>query len=80
MLVLTRKREESVVVAGQVVITVLEIGRGRVRLGVQAPRDMTVFRGEVHQRMLANPILETPLLETPLLETSQFQTLEFEIA
>jgi carbon storage regulator len=80
MLVLTRKREESVVVAGQIVITVLEIGRGRVRLGVQAPRDVTVFRGEVHQRMLANPKLETLVLEAPLLETSQFQTLEFEIA
>lgn len=74
MLVLTRKREESVVVAGQIVVTVLEIGRGRVRLGIQAPRDVTVFRGEVQARILAAP----PILGD--LETPDLQTLEFEIA
>jgi carbon storage regulator len=74
MLVLTRKREESVVVAGQIVVTVLEIGRGRVRLGIQAPRDVTVFRGEVQARIHATP----PILGA--LETPDLQTLEFEIA
>jgi carbon storage regulator len=63
MLVLTRKREESVVVDGQIVITVLEIGRGRVRLGIQAPRDVSVFRGEVHARMLAEPEVQELELE-----------------
>jgi carbon storage regulator CsrA len=47
MLVLSRRRNESVVVGDGVTVTVLEIQTDRVRLGVVCPREMSVHRQEV---------------------------------
>jgi carbon storage regulator CsrA len=59
MLVLTRKNRESVVVGGshaleQVLkVTVLEIRRGKVTLGIEGDRDVPVYRCELWDRMCA---------------------------
>src|SRR5947209_20167744 len=50
MLVLSRKVDEAIVIAGQVRVVVAEVRGGTVRLGVEAPRDVTVDREEVHLR------------------------------
>jgi carbon storage regulator len=47
MLVLTRKHDEEIVI-GDIVIKVIECHQGRVKLGVSAPREMRVYRGEIH--------------------------------
>lgn len=58
MLVLTRRRKESVVVGGfngsdrLLKVTVIEIGAGRVRLGFDVPGDVPVHRLEVWERLL----------------------------
>ena len=57
MLVLTRKAGESIVVGGDVVVTVLEIKGGQVRVGVDAPRDVSIHRSEVHEQVLADETL-----------------------
>ena len=49
MLVLTRKAQQAIVIAGVVRVVVAEIGRKTVRLAVQAPRDVAVDREEIHQ-------------------------------
>jgi carbon storage regulator CsrA len=60
MLVLSRKPEESVVVGRphsserMLKVTVLEIRRGKVRLGFEASTDFPVHRSEVWERMRAN--------------------------
>lgn len=48
MLVLSRKKNESIVVDDNIVITVIEIRGDKVRLGIQAPRNVPVFRSEIH--------------------------------
>jgi carbon storage regulator len=48
MLVLSRKVDEAIVIAGQVRVVVAKLKGTTVRLGVQAPRDVTVDREEVH--------------------------------
>ena len=50
-LCLSRKTGETIVIAGSIVIRVGEIGRGRVRLDVEAPAEVNVHRGEVQQRL-----------------------------
>jgi carbon storage regulator len=50
MLVLTRRPAETVVIGGCVTVTVLDIKGGRVRIGVNAPRDIVVNREEIHER------------------------------
>lgn len=47
MLVLSRKKDESVVVNGNVVVTVIDIRGDKVRLGFEAPQDVSVHRKEV---------------------------------
>jgi carbon storage regulator len=48
MLVLTRRNNESIVINGDIVITVLDVGRnGQVRLGIDAPRHYQIYRREL---------------------------------
>ena len=49
MLVLSRKKNESIVVNDNVVITVVEVRGDKVRLGIVAPRDVSVHREEVYE-------------------------------
>ena len=51
MLVLSRKKEEAIVIGANIQVTVLEIKGNRVRLGIKAPDDVAVDRAEVHQRI-----------------------------
>lgn len=47
MLVLTRKREQSIIIGENVEIMVLGVSGDKVRLGITAPREIEVFRKEV---------------------------------
>lgn len=51
MLILTRKIGESIVIGDDVVVTVVECSRDQVRLGVQAPRSVSVHREEVYAQI-----------------------------
>lgn len=48
MLVLSRKKNESVVIDDRIVLTVVEIRGDKVRLGIEAPREVPVHRKEVY--------------------------------
>ena len=52
MLILTRRSGEAVIVGDNVRIAVLDIRGNQVRLGVEAPREVTVHREEVYQRIV----------------------------
>jgi carbon storage regulator len=47
MLVLSRKEAQSIVIGGNVVVTVVSVRGDHVRLGIEAPRTVTVHRKEV---------------------------------
>ncbi|MCU1380732.1 MAG: Carbon storage regulator [Acidimicrobiales bacterium] len=47
MLVLTRRPNQSIVISGGIVVTVLEVRGDQVRLGIKAPREVDVHRDEV---------------------------------
>ncbi len=47
MLVLTRRDGEQIVVGDDVIIKVLAVARGRVRVGIEAPRNIQVRRSEI---------------------------------
>jgi len=55
MLVLTRRVNERIVIGDDVTVTVLEVRGDQVRLGIEAPRDVKVFREEVLHRDEPNP-------------------------
>ena len=47
MLVVTRKTDESLIIADNIEIMVLEVTKDRVKLGVSAPRDVKIIRNEL---------------------------------
>lgn len=47
MLILTRRVNEAIVIAGGVTVTVLEIKGGQVRIGIDAPLSIPIHRGEL---------------------------------
>ncbi|AMV18628.1 carbon storage regulator CsrA [Planctomyces sp. SH-PL14] len=49
MLVLSRHRDESIMIGDNIVITVVDIRGDKVRLGIQAPSDVPVHREEVYE-------------------------------
>ncbi|MEJ7798634.1 MAG: carbon storage regulator CsrA [Solirubrobacteraceae bacterium] len=53
MLVLTRKSNQSIMIGDDIEITVLSIMGEKVRIGIQAPRDIPVFRREVYLEIQA---------------------------
>ena len=53
MLVLSRKPQQSIVIGDDILITVIEMGRGRVQIGVRAPQYMPIYREEIVRRMVA---------------------------
>jgi carbon storage regulator len=53
MLVLTRKVGEEIIIDGHIRITITAVNGERVKVGITAPRDVAVNRGEVAARVVA---------------------------
>ncbi len=49
MLVFTRKKGESLVIGNEIEITILNLGSGGVKIGITAPRHISVHRHEVYE-------------------------------
>ena len=55
MLVLTRKINESIIINEDVSVLVVEVRGDRVRLGIDAPKDVTVHRKEIYDVIKESP-------------------------
>jgi carbon storage regulator len=49
MLILTRKPEQSIIIDGDIVVTVLAVDGDRVKLGIRAPAEVAIIREEVQR-------------------------------
>ena len=54
MLVLSRKSNESIIINNNITVTVVEIRGDKVRLGVEAPKEVPVHRNEVYEAIRRN--------------------------
>lgn len=58
MLVLSRKKDEKIVIGDSITLMVIDIRHDKVRLGIEAPKNVTVHRQEVYEaikKQLAEP-------------------------
>lgn len=51
MLILSRKKEESLILNGNIEVKILEVANGIVKLGIVAPRDVEVHRKEIYDKI-----------------------------
>ena len=49
MLILTRKRDDSIKIGDDIVIRVMRTGRGSVKIGIEAPASVRIVRGELNE-------------------------------
>ncbi len=59
MLILTRKLGESVVIGDNIKVTVTDIKNGQIKLGISAPKDVTVNREEVVKEIKGENVLSS---------------------
>lgn len=55
MLILTRKIGETIMIGESVKITVLNVKGNQVRIGIDAPKDVSIHREEIYQKIKRNP-------------------------
>ncbi|MCA8987110.1 MAG: carbon storage regulator CsrA [Planctomycetaceae bacterium] len=53
MLVLSRKKNESIVIDDRIVISIIDVRSDKVRIGIEAPKDVTIHRSEIYQAIKA---------------------------
>jgi carbon storage regulator len=58
MLVLSRKLGEKIVIGDNIVVTVVKIDRNQIRIGIEAPHDVPVYREEIAPQRAGKPTLE----------------------
>lgn len=51
MLVLSRKKNESIVINGNIEIKIIETDDGKVKIGIEAPNDIKVYRKEIFEQI-----------------------------
>ena len=49
MLALSRKKDESIIINGNIQVKILEIEEGKVRIGIEAPKNIDIFREELYK-------------------------------
>ena len=54
MLVLSRKTNESIVIDGNITVSVLRVDHDNVRLGIEAPLEIPIFRKEIYEEIKTN--------------------------
>ena len=54
MLILTRKKDESIIINGNIEIQIIAIEDGKVKIGINAPKDVEIHRSEVFDKILAS--------------------------
>ena len=71
MLVLTRKLGESIVIGNHIRVTVLDMQGKQIRLGIEAPLEVSVHRGEVYERIEAENRAAAETANTDLKKLTQ---------
>ena len=71
MLILTRKKNESIIINDNIEISIIGIEEGKVKIGINAPKDVKILRSEVLEKLIESN-KEALASSVPLAELNQF--------
>jgi carbon storage regulator len=60
MLVLSRKKGESIVIRDNIVVTVVDLRRGKVQFGIEVPKEVAVHRKELYDKIKSQESFPSP--------------------
>lgn len=66
MLILTRKLGERIAIGDDIVVTLLEIKGSQVKLGIEAPRNISIHRQEVYERIRRENLISSAVAAADL--------------
>ena len=69
MLVLSRKRDETIMIGDNIEISIVDIKGDTVRVGINAPRSVSVHRKEIFEAIREENIAQTKSAEVPKMES-----------
>jgi carbon storage regulator len=71
MLVVTRKKDEKLIIGNEIEIQVLRIGRDNVRLGIKAPTHISIYRYEIYEAIKQENVsaVQSQILDKDTMET-----------
>jgi carbon storage regulator len=67
MLIITRKLGEQITIDDDIVITLLEIKGGQVKIGIKAPKDVTIHRREIYEKIRLENMKSIQINESDLM-------------
>jgi len=76
MLVLTRKKDETIVIGSDIFVTVVDVDGDKVKLGINAPKDISIYRKEVFDAIVKENIsasMAQPEDVESIIKLSRFQ-------
>ncbi|TKH45581.1 carbon storage regulator [Paenibacillus terrae] len=74
MLVLTRKKGESIVIQNDIVVTVLSVEGDTVKIGISAPKDIDIYRKEVFEAIQQNnqcAVMDSNAIQSAMLDMKE---------
>ena len=75
MLILTRKLGERITIGNDIVIALLEIKGAQVKLGIEAPKDISIHRQEIYERIKRENLISSAVTASDLSRAATlFQT------
>ncbi len=71
MLILTRKIGESIIIGDDITIKVVETGKNSIRIGIDAPKEISVLRQEVYESIQQANILSSQGMKTDITKAAK---------
>jgi len=71
MLILTRKKDESIIIGGNIEVKILGIEDGKVSIGIKAPKEVDIFRKEVYES-IEEENMKAAIIESDIDEVKKF--------
>jgi len=73
MLILTRKIEEEIRIGSDITIKILSISDNQIKIGIDAPSNVQIFRGEVYDKVKQNTINASQSISDSKIDLSKYK-------
>lgn len=73
MLILTRKIEEEIRIGSDITIKILSISDNQIKIGIDAPSNVQIFRGEVYEKVVQNTINASQSISDSKIDLSKYK-------